>query len=261
MPEDFWMRQASGKPLFPDILWSRPETRQASGKLLIIGGNAHGFSAVGEAYNQADKSGAGSIRILLPECLRKSIGMTLEHAEYADCTPSGSFSQKALGEFLAQAAWSDAVLLVGDIGKNSETSILLDKFVEKYTGPLVIARDAVDYFYSNSSKLAARPHTTLVVNLSQLQKLGSALKFETPFLLGMGMVLLAQALSDFTKQHKITVVTKELDNLVVAHNGRVSSTKTSSPDDYWRAVTSAKASVFWMQNSSKPFESITSSLV
>lgn len=258
---DYWQKQTKTQALFPDIIWSRPESLTHKGKLLIIGGNLHGFSSVASAYDQAKLSGAGHIKVLLPECLRKTFSGVLDNAEFASCTPSGSFSQKALGEFLIYSDWADGVLLVGDLGRNSETTILLEKYVSKYTGFLTITRDSADYFMPMSEAIINRLNTTLVINLSQLQKLARELKFDTPFLLGMGVVMLAQALHKFTKTYPVNIVTKELNNIVVASQGRVSSTKLDEDKEFWRAEIATKNTVFWIQNTSKPFEAITSSLI
>jgi NAD(P)H-hydrate repair Nnr-like enzyme with NAD(P)H-hydrate dehydratase domain len=52
-----WLKQTSDKPVFPDLLWSRPENRKYAGKLLIIGGNKHGVAAPGIAFSAAQKAG------------------------------------------------------------------------------------------------------------------------------------------------------------------------------------------------------------
>lgn len=258
---DYWQKQTSDKPLFEDILWSRPESRQARGKLLIIGGNVHGFSAVGEAYQAAQGAGAGAIRVLLPDSLKKIVGIGGDY-EFAPSTAnSGGFSKQALDEWLLHAGWADMVLIAGDLGRNSETSVLLESFVAKYNGPLTLTKDAVEYFYQTPGSILERPNTLIVANLGQLQKLGTASKFETPFLLSMGLLLLVQALHDFSKLHQAVVVTKELGNIVVAHQGKVSSTKLTDDKELWQVETAAKSAVFWMQNLSKPYESVTSSLV
>lgn len=259
---EYWHKQTADKPLFENILWARPETRHGAGKLLVAGGNIHGFAAAGEAYAAAEKAGAGTIRALLPDALKKTIG-SLGPYEFAPSTPSGGFGRDALNELLLQADWADAVLLAGDMGRNSETSILLESFVQKYTGQLVITKDAADYFLKLPELVANRPETTLVLNLGQLQRLGTALKFETPFLMSMGLLLLVQALHAFTKQYpELVIVTKELDTTVVAHQGRVSSTKSpGTTEDLWQTQTAAKAAVLWLQNPTRPFESITSSAI
>src|SRR5471032_3085314 len=106
---DYWHKQAADKPLYPDLLWSRPENRAQAGKLLIVGGNAHGFAAAGEAYAEATKAGVGTARVLLPDSLQKTVGKVFEAGEYAPSTPSGSFAKRALAELLAMAEWADGV--------------------------------------------------------------------------------------------------------------------------------------------------------
>src|SRR5580704_1951753 len=139
---DYWHRQTADKPLFPELLWSRPEHKAQAGKLLIIGGNLHGFAAPAEAFAIAEKTGIGTTRVLLPDALHKTIGKVFMAGEFAPSTPSGSFAKKSLAEFLEMANWADAVLIAGELGRNSETAIVLEQFVEKYSGQLTIAKDA-----------------------------------------------------------------------------------------------------------------------
>ncbi len=258
---DYWQKQVADKPLYKDILWSRPETRHGAGKLLIAGGNIHGFANIGQAYQTAQESGIGTAHVLLPDAIKKTVGKLLENTDFGPSTPSGSFGSEALGEFLVQSSWADGVLLAGDFGRNSETSILLEKYTQQYSGILTVTKDAVDYFYHLPTSILDRENTMLVVNLSQLQKLGTASKFETPFLLGMGLMLLVQALHEFSKLHRCIVVTKELDNIVVAYQGNISTTKLNDDKELWQVQVATKASVFWLQNPNKPFESITSSII
>ena len=60
-------------PLFPDVEWSRPEQRTMRGRLGIIGGNKLGFAGVAEAYTTALQAGAGEVRVLLPDILKKTM--------------------------------------------------------------------------------------------------------------------------------------------------------------------------------------------
>ena len=82
MDRSYWHKQTADQPLFKDLLWSRPENRAQAGKLVIIGGNLHGISAPAEAYRQAEKAGAGSVRVLLPDSLKKTVGRMIEQGEY-----------------------------------------------------------------------------------------------------------------------------------------------------------------------------------
>jgi hypothetical protein len=261
MDRTYWHRQTTEKPLFPDLLWSRPQTKRTAGKLLIVGGNAFGFAAAGEAYGEAAKAGIGTSRVLLPVSLQKTVGKVFEAGEYAPSTLSGSFSQQALSEFLAMAEWADGVLLAGDFGRNSETAILLEKFSETYNGQLTISKDAVDYFVKTPGKLAERPNTLLVLSFAQLQKLAVSLHATTPFTFNMDFLHLVDALHEFTELRSLSVIVKHLDTIFVTANGAVSTTKVSEDLKIWRVKTAAHASVWWLQNPNKTFEALTVGLL
>jgi NAD(P)H-hydrate repair Nnr-like enzyme with NAD(P)H-hydrate dehydratase domain len=258
MNHDYWLKQTD-EPLFPDILWSRPETKTTSGKLTIIGGNSHGFSAPGIAYASAASAGAGVIHVLLPDAIRKIVKTMLPDAEFAPSTPSGSFSVKALDSFLALSSWADCTLLAGDIGRNSETAILLERFCEKYYGLLTVTQDALDYFNEIPLALVDRPNTVVVASLAQLQKMFINTPTIIPITYSMGTLQLADALHDYTKTHPAIIIVKHENLVFVASDGRVSTTKLEA--EIWRVTTASRASVFWMQNQSKAFETITTSLI
>jgi ADP-dependent NAD(P)H-hydrate dehydratase / NAD(P)H-hydrate epimerase len=261
MRKDYWRRQTPDEPLYPDLLWSRPENKRQAGKLLVVGGNLHGFAAPATAYNEAVKAGIGTARVLLPDSLQKTVGKILEAGEYAPSTPSGSFARTALSELLEMAAWADGVLLAGDFGRNSETAILLEQFINKYSGQLTLTKDAVDYFAKTPDGLLDRAETTLALSFSQLQQLAASAKFTTPFTFDMDFLRLIDALREFTLKHSVAIITKHLQNVFVAYEGQVSTTKLEEDIDIWRVSTAARAAVWWLQNPSKPFEALTTSLI
>lgn len=261
MTKDYWSRQTPDKPLFADMLWSRPENRAHAGKLLIIGGNAQGFAAVGQAHAAAVRAGIGTARMYLPDSLQKVLGRSFDAGEYGPSTPSGSFGQRALAEGLAMANWADGVLLAGDFGRNSETAILLEKFVSKYVGQLTITRDAAEYCINTPSACIGRPDTTFVISLAQLQKLAMQARFTTAFTFDMDILRFVAALHDFTEAHPIALVVRHLDNLFVAYAGRVSSTHLSTDERVWRTHTAAACATWWLQNPAKPFEALTTALI
>jgi hypothetical protein len=260
MHSDYWHKQAGDKPLYPDLLWSRPENKQHAGKLLIIGGNQFGFVEPADAYRAAEAAGIGTARMLLPDSLRPYVGKVFTAGELAPSTPSGSFSQQALGSALQEAGWADGVLLAGGLGRNSETAIMLEKFADKYTGQLTITKDAADYFTTTPQKLLARPGTLFVISFAQLQKLGSAAKFSQAFTFGMDMLHLVDALHEFTKRHQTNVIVKHLENIFVAGDGEVSSTKLTEDQEMWRVKTAAVAAVWWLQNPNQPFAALTTAV-
>jgi hypothetical protein len=50
-----WLKQAQDKPLFADLMWSRPENRIHAGKILIVGGNKFAVTAPAMSYSAAHK--------------------------------------------------------------------------------------------------------------------------------------------------------------------------------------------------------------
>ncbi len=261
MDHTYWHKQTAEQPLFPDLLWSRPEHKRQAGKLLVIGGNAYGFAAAGEAYSQATKAGIGTTRVLLPDSLQKTVGRVFEAGEYAPSTPSGSFSQKALAEVLAMSEWSDGTLLAGDLGRNSETAILLEQFMVKYTGRVTLTKDAADYFTKAPAALLSRPETVLVISFAQLQKLAASSRFPKAFTFDMDFLRLVDQLYEFTQQHQAYVIVKHLQTIFVAVNGQISTTKLAQDVDTWRVKTAAATATWWLQNPLKPFEALTTALI
>jgi hypothetical protein len=257
MIPEFWQKQEAGKPLFPQLLWSRPENRQLAGKLLIVGGNLSGFLAPAEAYTESLKAGGGMSRVLLPSAIQKIVGPSIENGEFAASTPSGSFSQRALVELLDWCKWADGVLFAGDLGRNSETAIMVERFLQKCEAPAVLTKDAMDYVVSLPQAALERPNTTLVASFSQLQRLGITAKFKRPLTYSMDMLHLVEWLHLFTEQHAPHIIVKHLDHLYVAVNGEVSSTKLTKEQPIWRLKTAAHAAVWWIQNPSKPFEALS----
>jgi hypothetical protein len=232
-----------------------------AGKLLVVGGNAHAFAAAAEGFAEAEKAGIGTARVLLPDSLHKTIGRVFAAGEFAPSTPSGSFSQQALADLLEGAAWSDGVLLAGDLGRNSETAILLEHFAEKYTGQITYTKDAADYVLTAPGPLLVRPNTLMVISFAQLRRLAIGARFTRAFTTDMDFLRLLEALHEFTKRYQIKIITRFNDNIVVAVDGQMTTTKVPETPRIWRLETAAHASVWWLQNPSKPLEAMTSSLV
>lgn len=260
MDREYWIRQSAGEPLFPELRWSRPENKRQAGKLLIVGGNAHGFAAAGDAYAAAVEAGIGTARVLLPDSLQNTVGKVFEAGEYAPSTPSGSFGKRALAELLAMSQWADSVLLAGDFGRNSETAIMLGRFIDKYEGQLVVTQDAADYFTKGPEQLLAREDTLLVLSFAQLQKMASSAGWTTAFTFDMDLIRLVDALNGLTDKYPVAIMVKHLDNILAATGGKVSSTKLAQDLDIWRVRTAAHATVWWLQNPSKALEALTASL-
>ncbi len=259
MDRTFWFKQ-SREPLFGELVWSRPENRSAAGKLLIVGGNLHGFSAVAQAYAAADKAGVGTARVLLPDAIKKTVGKVLDNASFVPSTPSGSFSQRGLAELIETANWADGVLMAGDFGRNSETAILIEKFLTKYSGPVTITKDVVEYISSSPQLVERRQETLVVCSLSQLQRLLTTLKYPRAISLSMSLLQLVELLHDVTQTYAFSVTVKHQNNLIVAVASQVSTTVDDDTRDLWQVRTAASQAVWWLQVPTKPFEALTTAL-
>ncbi len=261
MDYPYWHRQTIDQPLFADINWSKPEQRALAGRLGIIGGNKLGFAGVADAYQAALTSGAGEVRVLLPDILRKTIPTTITDTIFAATNPSGSLARDALSDMKVLGAWSTGILLIGDAGRNSETAIVYEDFIREYTGPLTITRDAIDLIKHSSQNLVERPNTVLVLSFAQLQKLFQLVYYPIVLTFSMQLTSLVEAIHKFTITYPLTITVLHKDQLLVASGGEVSSTPWHNPMSIWRGSVASSAATYWLWNPNKTLASVTASLL
>lgn len=256
----YWHQQTIDKPLYPDIEWSKPEQRAQRGRLGIIGGNKLGFISVAESYEVAIKTGAGEVRILLPDGLKKSVPKTMTEVIFGPTTISGSLARDALTEMKALGAWSTGILLIGDAGRNSETAIVYEDFIHDYQGPLTITRDAIDLIKNSNATLVERPNTLIVASFAQLQKLFRSVYYPKVLTFSMQLTNLVDALHKFTITYPISLMVLHKETVLVASGGQVTSTPFQYPTKIWRGETATNAAVYWLWTPSKPLQSTTTSV-
>lgn len=260
MNADYWRTQTPDKPLYPDIEWSRPEQRSQAGRLAIVGGNLHGFAAVAEAYGAALEAGVGQVRALVPDALRRTIPSSMTDVLFAPTNPSGSLASDASHDLSALGEWANAILMVGDAGRNSETAILYETFLRESSHPVVLTRDAIDLVRNGAGQLVDRPNTTLVMSFAQLQKLFQAVYYPRVLSFSMQLMQLVDALHKFTITYPLTIVVLHRETLIVAHGGQATTTAWSSPMLIWRGITAARVSAYWIWNPSDPLGAATASI-
>ena len=257
----YWQKQDLAKPLFPDIEWNKPEQLTHKGKLGIIGGNKLGFSAVGEAYSIALDAGVGQVRVLLPDVLRKTIPPVITDAHFAATNPSGGLARDAAPDMHALGQWASGILRIGDAGKNSETAILYDDFIKDYSGQLTITRDAFDLFKQTLDVVVDRENTLLVVSFSQLQTLFKNVYYPKILTFSMQLQQLVEALHKFTITYPVTITTFHQNQLIIAHNGQVTTTPWENPMAIWKGSVATRAACYWLWTPQKPLEATTASLL
>lgn len=246
-----WQKQSKEKPLFPDLLWSRPENRKHAGKLLIIGGQASEFQNISSAYSFANEAGAGAIRILMPSSLSKLTGH-IEGAEFAPSNKSGGFAKTALAQFFDLSEWADHILLAGDFGKNSETTVILDGFLLKNSKPATIAQNSLGTIGISLEQLIKMP-LTLAIDKGAFQKIGMAVGTHAPITSSTTYENMGEIIQSISSRSKASFVIIDEEHIWTAVSGEVVSTK-SKPIDI--NALSAYCAVWQMQNPAKPLEAL-----
>ena len=258
---DYWHRQSTNK-LFNDIDMMAPEQRRFAGKLLIIGGNKGMFFAVASALEAAKKFGVGEARALMPDALKNQVPSTPE-LYFAEAEASGAFGRLALQEMLRQAEWADAVLLIGDSGKNAETSLVFAEFMDKCQKPVYITRDAVETVTPSAADWAMRDYETgLLLTMPQLQKMLRTMYYPKVITLSMPTNQLVETLHKFTLSYPVAVATFHNDLIIVAEKGEVVTQQISetklTPISLWSGALLVQAVVARLWNPEKDFYKVFS---
>jgi NAD(P)H-hydrate repair Nnr-like enzyme with NAD(P)H-hydrate dehydratase domain len=258
---DYWRKQESDKPLFPDILWSKPERRDTAGKIAIVGGNAHGFAAVAASYQTALATGVGAARVILPDALKPKLPTAMSDAIFTPTNPSGGFASTATIELAATAEWANLILLIGDNGQNSETAGLFETFLAKHPEtPVVITRDAVDLIKNAAESVLNRAPTHLVVSFSQLQKLFRAVYYPRVLTFSQGLKQVAETLHKFTITYPCAITLWHSGNLFVAHDGEVITQNFDQPMRVWSGEVATREAV-WQIWQRSPLHAVASAWV
>lgn len=261
MDFDYWLKQTADKPLYPDIEWQKPERKDLAGKLLIIGGNAHGFAAVAQAYQDAKKAGIGECRVILPDALKKAIDAGID-CLFVPTNQSGGITKDSINQLKAGVAWADGVLFIGDAGRNSETAIVYEQTLNAFPDkPTFVTRDAFDLLKGIWPSLLQRKNTVLIVTLAQLQKLFQTVYYPKTILFSMQLTNLAEAMHKFTITYPAMLVAFHQGQLVVAQEGRVTSTPWEEPMLIWRGSVAAKAATYSLHHPSNLLAAISASFV
>lgn len=258
---DYWHRQST-KKLFNDIDLMAPEQRRFAGKLLIIGGNKGMFFAVASALEAAKRFGAGEVRALMPDALKSQVPSTPE-LYFAEAEASGAFGRLALQEMLRQAEWADAVLLIGDSGKNAETTLVFAEFMEKCQKPVYITRDAVEAVTPSATDWAMREYETgLLLTMPQLQRLLRTMYYPKVVTLSQPTNQLVEILHKFTLSYPVCLATFHNDLILVAQKGEVVTQAIGETDwtpiSLWGGALLTRAIVARLWNPEKDFYKVFS---
>jgi len=128
----------------PNLPKRNPAGHKGSfGKLLIIGGSANYRGAPALAAGAALKSGAGYIRLAVPEGLVPQIFPLVPEAVFLPQGGSGTIGAEHLPDLLEQAMLSDAAVIGPGLSTHPESVRLALDFITASELPLVVDGDAL----------------------------------------------------------------------------------------------------------------------
>ena len=272
----YW--QKTKQPLFADLVWNLPERK--SGRVAVLGGNSQSFSTpVRISEYLARQFPIQTVATLLPDALRSKLP-PLPNLTFFPSTASGSFDRSpALRAALADP---DAALFIGDLSKNSATTIALAEAIrpaqlkhpadQGTTAPhsaapsplLVLARDSLDALAPEASNWLSRDRLIIAASLLQLQKLLRAIYYPRMIMLSQPLVPALETLHKFTLSYPVTLCTFHQGQIITAHQGQVITTPleltTHSPLTLWSGQLAANILALNLYNPNHPLEATTAAL-
>ena len=202
---EYWQKQGK-TPLFPEVDSWPPEQKRFAGKLLLVGGNKGSFFAVANAMQMAVKRGAGEVRVVMPKSLKGKVP-SMPEIIFAEAEASGAFGK---------------LVVVGELGRNAETSVMMAEFLKICDKPIYLMRDAVDAAAADvmNWSLNETP-VTLLATVPQLQKLLRTMYYPKMITLSMPTNQLVETLHKFTLSFEMTIMTFHNEQIIMAQNGEV----------------------------------------
>jgi|GEM_PF-5747075 len=223
---NYWLKQED-KPIFPDILWSRPENKSFLPKVVIVGGSKQGFAKSAAVYQSAAESGCSSLRLFLPSVLKDALPPSSDFV-FVDSNRTGSFDSSLYDNLLVAKPMTDVFVISEDSGKESETVQAIHKIIKDddcdmlFAGKAILANDS--YF---DELIKRKSNTTLVLDTNSLQKVASRLPVQVFFKSDDGLVDVVKKTHSITKElKKIIIITKFEDTILIVEAGEVFSSKS-----------------------------------
>ena len=179
---------------------------------------------------------------------------------FAPTNQSGSLANEALSEALALENWADVLLLCGDAGRNSQTSIVYEELIKKANIPVVLTRDAIDLVQNSFAEILESPHVVFIVSLAQTQKIFRAVYYPKIITFSIQLTQLVDILHKFTITYPVTICVFHADNMIIAHGGEVVTQKWDAPMAIWRGTVGARAASYLVWSPESPLAAISTAI-
>ncbi len=256
----YWKKQR--EPLFPNITWNIPE--QKTGNLNVIGGNVQGFATSVRVTDFASHHYPfREIKTILPDSLKKNLPVSAS-IEFMPSTESGSFAKSR--ELVATFQNADVNLIVGDLSKNSATSIAITDAIKHSPDKLyVLSRDAVDSLANEMDTLLTLPRLFILATMPQLQKIFRTVYYPKMIMLSQPLLPTVETLHKFTLSYPATIITFHQDQIIVASHGTVITTPLNetfySPLNLWSGQLATHIAALNFYNPEHPLEATTTAIL
>lgn len=221
---EYWTQYKKETDLGIDF--ERPDQKTLAGRLLVLGGQANSFFVVANAINTAEKEKIGDVKALMPDSLSKKIPNN-DRVVFLPSDKSGGFSETATSLALNSLTQADAMIVIGDMGKNSETIKFLDELLIKNEKDILLMRDAVDLAISgdNVENWLEKGNIVLFVSIAQFKKILKAVYYPKVINITAPVMQLIEVVHKFTLSYSLTLVIPYGGFIILAKNGKVMSVK------------------------------------
>lgn len=243
------------KPLFPDLLWSRPTLRSRGRRLLIVGGHKHEFSLVQDIYQVAEAAGIGEAQAALPDTLQRLVGGG-EFGHFLPATIAGSLGKAALGELLHTAKDYDGVIIGANLTNNSETGIMIESLISQSEQPVVITEETINTLKFQPELITGNPKALVITTMNGLFALANHHHMPLAIRSNSGLMGKLEIIHQLVSISECSYLVFD-NEVIVAAEGEMSVTQLPIGLTDQPGVMIGLASTFWLQQRSRPFEALT----
>lgn len=253
---DYWTKITDKKP-YSDLEWNIPE--QKTGRVNLIGGNSNSFAIVAKTAAFINNTfPVKDLNIILPDSLRGKIP-PIPGVNFSTSTDSGSFAKSPLlNEYVNSADFS---IFIGDLSKNSATSIAISEAIKNSDKPILLTRDSIDLVSMEMINIIERENLFIVGSMAQLQKLFRAVYYPKMILLSQPLLPVIETLHKFTLSYKTTILTFHQEQIIIANNGKINTIPIKNtiytPLSLWNGELAAKITLNNLYTPGKPLEATT----
>jgi NAD(P)H-hydrate repair Nnr-like enzyme with NAD(P)H-hydrate dehydratase domain len=234
------------EPLYPNVLYNRPVTRAAAGRLLVVGGHSGEFSLPTAIHQLATAAGVGECRTVLPNNLAKLLSGA-PGTYFVPETSSGSIGREALGRILELSEEADAVALGASLSNNSNTTMLIERLIAELKRPVIIFHDALVALRHNITTVTDNPDALIILTMAEVFRLCGQLGIPIQIRPGGGLISKLEIIQDLRAATRCQIAVYGTE-IIVAADTEMVVTPINYRLSMVPALFYAVLGTFWLQN-------------